>query len=181
MLIYDRFADTAAAPPARSLVLTHEERARSRLALMADDGVALGLRLPRGTVLRDGDWLSTEDGQTARVVAAIQPLARVSADSPLALLRVVYHLANRHVPAQLREGEVLVERDPVLEHMLAHLGAQVMHVEAAFEPEPGAYEGHAHAPHSHGHHHHADEVDEVSATVGEALSIAAHERRLAGA
>lgn len=187
MLLYTRLVDTGAVPPACTLTLTHQERARSRLALMGEDGTAIGISLPRGTVLRDGDWLATEDGQTARVAAAPEPLLRVSAASPLALLRVVYHLANRHVPAQIGEDAVLIEPDPVLEHLLVHLGARVEAVNAAFAPEPGAYEGSgasAHGHHHHhgsGHHHHGDDFDEVSAKVGEALSIAAHARRLGAA
>jgi urease accessory protein len=100
----------------------------------------------------------------------------VTAGSPLALMRAVYHLANRHVAAQLAADHVLIERDPVLASMLVGLGAQVELVEAPFAPESGAYAGgHGHG-HGHGHAH-CDEIDEVSATVGEQLSIAAHARR----
>jgi urease accessory protein len=80
------------------------------------------------------------------------------------------------VPAQLALDHVLIERDPVLESMLRGLGAQVEHVEAPFDPEGGAY--HAHGAygdeHAHATHGHCDEIDAVSATIGEQLSIAAH-------
>jgi urease accessory protein len=163
-----------AAPPAgaRVLRLTHEERARSRLAGVCEDGTACAVLLPRGTVLRDGMLLADEAGACVRVVAAPQPLARVSADSPLALLRVVYHLANRHVAAQLAADSVLIERDAVIERMLAALGARIDRVEAPFEPEPGAFAGHGHA-HAHDH-------DDTSATLGERLSIEAHRARGTG-
>ena len=99
-------------------------------------------------------------------------MAKITAPSPLALMRAIYHLANRHVAAQIATDHVLIERDPVLEHMLAGLGATVQHIEAPFDPEAGAYDG----QHAHGHVH-DDEVDEVSATIGEQLSIAAHRAR----
>jgi urease accessory protein len=150
------------------LKLTHDERARSRLAAMLPDGSAVALRLPHGTLLRDGAVLAAEDGALLVVAAAVQPLARISAESPLALLRAVYHLANRHVPAQLTADAVLIERDAVLERMLAALGARVEHIEAPFEPEAGAY--HAHGAHSHG----IDAEDAAAGSIGEALSIAAH-------
>ncbi len=86
----------------------------------------------------------------------------------------MYHLANRHVPAQLAVDHALIERDPVLEAMLRGLGARVEHIDAPFDPEGGAY---------HGEHHHGpshrEEVDAVSATIGEQLSIAAHAQRKA--
>ncbi len=158
---------------ARVLHLTADERAKSRVAAMFDDGTAAAIVLPRGRVLRDGSWLQAESGEVAHIEASAQPLARVTAASIHQLLRVVYHLANRHVPAQIKAEAVLIERDAVLERMLASLGATVEHVELPFEPEAGAYDG--------GHHHgHAAEIDDASRNVGEALSIAAHRARAAG-
>jgi len=157
------------------LRLTYDERVKQRLATMSVDGQAVAILLQdakRGTVLTGGTVLAGDDGVFAIVEAAAQPLARITADSPLALLRATYHLANRHVPAQLATDAVLIERDPILESMLRGLGAQVEHLEAPFDPEGGAY----HGGHHHGHSH-QDAVDEVSATVGEQLSIAAHRQR----
>lgn len=155
------------------LSLVYDDRVRSRLASMLSNGTAVAILLPRGTVLRSGSVLSSDDGTLALVEAAPQPLARITASAPLQLLRAVYHLANRHVPAQLCIDHVLIERDPVLERMLVALGASIEHAELPFEPEAGAYFADEHGSgHSHGTHH--DEVDDVSATVGEQLSIAAH-------
>jgi urease accessory protein len=172
-----RFTQVLDAPPAADararavrLRLRHDERARSRLAAMTVDGQAAAVVLPRGTVLADGTFLAGDDGALALVEAAPQALARISAASPLALLRAVYHLANRHVAAQLTADAVLIERDAVLEAMLASHGAQIEHVEAPFEPEAGAYHG------GHGHALHDDDAA-GSASIGEQLSIAAHARR----
>lgn len=158
-----------------TLVLPFEERVRQRLATVVADGpqrgsaVALLLDAPRGSVLRDGTVLAGPGGALAIVRAAPQPVARVTAADALTLLRAVYHLANRHVPAQLALDAVLIERDPVLERMLVALGAQVAHVEAPFDPEPGAYGG--------GHRHDSDGGADPGATIGEQLSIAAHRTR----
>lgn len=168
--LLDRPPTAEEAARAVRLCLSFDERVKSRLATMSADGEAVAILLPRGSVMRDGAWLAGDDGELAAVTAAPQPVARVTAASPLALLRAVYHLANRHIPAQLAADHALIERDPVLEAMLRGLGARIEHIEATFDPEGGAY----HEGHGHSHH---DEVDEVSATVGEQLSIAAHERR----
>lgn len=168
-----RFTRVVDAPPAQALAggalrlrLTWDERVRSRLAAMSDDGTAVAIVLPRGTVLRGGSVLAGDDGALARVEAAPQPLARISADAPLLLLRAVYHLANRHVPAQIEPDAVLIERDPVLERMAIGLGARVEHVVAPFEPEAGAYH--------EGGHSHGVALDDPARTIGEELSIAAH-------
>lgn len=196
--------------PSHVLRMTYDERVRSRYVASCEDGCEVAIFLARGTVLRDGDVVVSEDGVGVLVRAADQPLARVTTPGPLELLRAVYHLANRHVAAALSKECVLIERDPVLERMLVSLGATVEHVDAAFDPEPGAYHGrdggdhhearghhhdhqhdhdddhdhahdHAHGyGHGHGHGHgHDDEVDQVSATVGEQLSLEAFRRRMA--
>jgi urease accessory protein len=157
------------ATSAPRLPLTYRERAKSRLAAMLPDGRAVAIVLPRGTVMRNGSVLAGDNGVAVIVEAVAEPLTRVTAPSDLALMRAVYHLANRHVPAQLASDHFLIERDPVLERMLVGLGARVEHVEAAFDPESGAYDSHGHG--------HAGEIDIVSATVGEQLSIAAHRER----
>jgi len=158
------------------LCLSWEQRVRSRLALMLDDGEAVAILLPRGTVLRDGALLAGDDGRCVRIVAAPQPLLRVTAPAPLALLRAVYHLANRHVAAQIAPDHLLIERDPVLAEMLRRLGAVVAEVEGPFDPEAGAY-----GPHAHGSHGHDEPADPVAASLGEQLSIEAHRRAAAAA
>jgi len=159
-----------------ALPLTFDERShagRGRLATTLADGTAVALLLAahrRGAALEHGAVLEGDDGELAIVVAALQPLTRVSAATPVALLRALYHLANRHVAAQIASDHVLIERDPVLERMLLALGARIEHAELAFEPEPGAYD--------RGAHHHAESAgDEAAATIGEQLSIAAHRAR----
>lgn len=171
MLRLTALSSNAAPADAPRLALAYHDRVKSRLAALLPDGRAVAITLPRGSVMRGGAVLTGDDGACVVVDAVTEPLARVTADSPLALLRAVYHLANRHVAAQLAPDAALIERDPVLERMLVGLGARVEHVEAPFEPEAGAYDA-AHG-HSQGHAHGSD-VDEASATIGEQLSIAAH-------
>lgn len=163
-------APSAALAPAHEVELGYDERVKSRLAGVCRDGTAVAILLPRGTVMRDGTLLGTDDGVAVRVIAAAQPVMRVTAPTPLDLLRAVYHLANRHVPAQLAADHALIERDPVLEKMLVALGARVEALSMPFDPEPGAYGG----GHSHG------EPDPASATLGEQLSIEAHRTKAGG-
>ena len=71
------------------------------------------------------------------------------------LARLAWHVGNRHTPAEIGDGRILVQRDHVIEEMLARLGAAVRHVTAPFRPEGGAY-GHGR---THGHHHGGAEDD----------------------
>ena len=130
------------------LVLTHEQRCKSRLRV--DDAA---FALPRGRVLHAGDRITSTDGREFEIVAAPEKLAHIESSE---LARVAYHLGNRHVPLQIGPGFVRIAEDHVLEEMARKLGARVSHVEAPFEPEAGAY-GHQHDEMGHGgkiHDHH---------------------------
>ena len=142
---------------AAQLVLDWDIRQKSRFDTVASDERHVGVFLPRGTVVRGGDVLLTQDGSLLRVVAAPQPVLRITAcpDHPaheqaFDLMRAAYHLGNRHVPLQIEAGFLRYQHDHVLDDMVIGLGLSVAVEEAPFEPEAGAYKN---APASHGHHH----------------------------
>jgi urease accessory protein len=126
-----------AAQSAGRLSLAFERRQRSRQRAMLDSGEEIGMVMPRGEVLRGGDRVLASDGRVFEVVSAPERLLHIEAPS---LARIAYHLGNRHVPVQVGEGFLRIAEDHVLENMLRRLGAKVMHIEAPFEPEGGAYQ-----------------------------------------
>jgi urease accessory protein len=148
-----------------SVRLTFDERNRRRLRYVALGGTEFVLDLPRATVMHDGDGLKLENGQVIAVEAAPESLVEVTAPDRRALLRLAWHIGNRHLPAQLEESRILIRDDHVIVAMLQGLGATVRPLEAAFTPEAGAYSsagghgagaGHGAAGHSvfiHGHSH----------------------------
>ena len=144
MLITQRLEPDPDAVASFTLVLTAEERTRSRHRFESEDGQAVFLRLPRGTVLRDGDLLQAEaDGSLVRVIAKPELVLNVTALSPQLLLRAAYHLGNRHVPVEITATYLRLSPDPVLQTMLLQLGMEVREAVLPFQPELGAY-GHAH-------------------------------------
>jgi len=132
--------------------LSYEQRQRSRLRVRLDDGREAGILLDRGEPLRDGDLLGADGGAVVQVSAAPEPLSVAVSDDWLLLARACYHLGNRHVALQIAPGRLCWLHDHVLDAMVRGLGLEVGSDQAPFEPEPGAYGGHAHGP-SHGHAH----------------------------
>jgi len=130
--------------------LDHEARHRRRVALTGEGGTVFLLDLEQARVLRGGDALRLEDGRLVRVEAAPERLLEVRTDNPLRLLRLAWHIGNRHTPAELSDEALYIQADHVLEEMVRGLGATTRIVERPFEPERGAYDGHAHDGHSHG-------------------------------
>lgn len=154
----DRVADT--------LLLDHEARHRRRVSMTAEGGLAFLLDLDRATALDDGDALKLEDGRLVQVRAAPERLIEIRTDNPLRLMKVGWHLGNRHVATEIGADVLHIGFDHVLLEMVRGLGATAREVERPFRPERGAYEGghdhghhgHDHASHdhgSHGHDHHA--------------------------
>lgn len=127
------------------LVLTFEQRQKSRLRVRSETGDDVALVLERGKVRRGGERVTSVDGRDFEIVSAPEKLAHIEAAD---LTRVAYHLGNRHVPVEIGTGFLRIARDHVLEEMARRLGAKVTHVEAPFEPEGGAY--HLHEEMGHG-------------------------------
>ncbi|WP_017653432.1 urease accessory protein UreE [Fortiea contorta] len=123
-----------------TLALTAEERHRSRHRFEMEDGTVVFVRLPRGTVLRDGDILQDENYcDLIRIVAKSEPVLTVFARTPHLLLRAAYHLGNRHLPVEITPEYLRLSPDPVLRIMLEQMGLEVKAENLPFHPETGAY------------------------------------------
>jgi urease accessory protein len=138
-----------------SVTLDFDRRHRRRLRLATDSGAELLLDLPKAAALAAGDGLRTEGGAWIEVRAAEEPLLEVTCGDAHRLLRLAWHIGNRHVPAEIAPTAIRIRPDHVIAAMLRGLGAAVREIVAPFQPEGGAYAeegGHAHG-HHHGHDH----------------------------
>jgi urease accessory protein len=153
--------------PADTIVLDFDDRHRRRMAMTGTRGLEFLLDLENAVALRGGDALVLDDGRLIEVVAAPEPLLEIRGSDPQHLVRVAWHLGNRHLPTQIMDKGLRIRRDHVIEAMVKGLGARVIEIEAPFDPEGGAYAGggHAHAPegephgdaaHGHSAHDHGD-------------------------
>jgi urease accessory protein len=143
---------------AATIELDWDVRQKSRFDATDSQGRQIGVFLPRGTAVRGGDVLVAEDGSLIRVIAAPQPVLRITHctahGTPFDLTRAAYHLGNRHVPIELKPDHLKIEPDHVLADMLRSMHLIVVAAEEAFEPEGGAYGSHEHshgADHDHSH------------------------------
>lgn len=155
--------------PADTIVLAFDDRHRRRMAMTGTRGLEFLLDLEQAVALRGGDALVLEDGRLVEVVAAAEPLLEIRGRDPLHLVRLAWHLGNRHLPTQVMAKALRIRRDHVIAEMAKGLGAKVIEIEAPFDPEGGAYaapheaahdhahdhdHGHAHDHHAHDHHGH---------------------------
>jgi urease accessory protein len=143
---------------ADSVRLDHDLRNRRRMVFTTVAGDSVLLDMPRPVHLRGGDRLQLEDGALIRVEAMDEALTEISASSTAALVRIAWHLGNRHLPTQLMPGDtggtLRIRHDHVIEDMVAGLGGTCALLMAPFDPEGGAYAGEEGDPALSGHHHH---------------------------
>jgi urease accessory protein len=152
-----RWQDTAA----DTVVLDFDDRHRRRMAMTGTRGLEFLLDLENVVALRGGDALVLDDGRLVEVVAAAEPLLEIKGRDPQHLVRIAWHLGNRHLPTQIMTKALRIRRDHVIEAMVKGLGARVIEIEAPFDPEGGAYEGSGHGhEHDHGRHHHDHAADD---------------------
>ncbi|MGH1572161.1 urease accessory protein UreE [Methylobacterium sp. P31] len=140
------------------VVLDHGDRHRRRVAMRGTGGLGFLLDLPEPAVLEDGDALVLDDGRLVWIEAAPERLLEIRAPSDHALKRLIWHIGNRHIPAEIGTDAVWIAHDHVLAEMVRGLGGSAEPVERPFRPEGGAYSGghgHAHPHGGHHHHHHA--------------------------
>ena len=145
-----------------SVTLAYVDRFLRRKVLTAASGLRFLVDLEHTTSLGPHDAFVLDDGRKVQVVPAPEALIEVTGD----LARLAWHIGNRHTPAQIEPGRILIQADHVMADMLAHLGATTRAVTEPFTPEGGAYghgrtQGHdhtaTHGPDADHHHGHADE------------------------
>ena len=140
----------------RAVTLDFEARHRRRIRLTLDDGELILLNLPRAVAMSDGDGLQIEDGRWVRVQASKERLVEIRHPDPEQIVRLAWHLGNRHLPTDICGQLLRIRPDHVIEGMLRDMGADLRPVTVSFQPEGGAYAGHSHShhdgetPHHHG-------------------------------
>ncbi|WP_298430882.1 urease accessory protein UreE [uncultured Jannaschia sp.] len=127
-------------------VLTYEDRFLRRKVLTTEGGARLLVDLAHTTSLNHGDALVLSGGGHVEIAAAPEPLLAVTGPD---MVRIAWHVGNRHTPCQIEPERLLIQRDHVIADMLARIGAEAVEVIEPFTPEGGAY-GHGR---THGHSH----------------------------
>ncbi|MEA2787952.1 MAG: urease accessory protein [Acetobacteraceae bacterium] len=134
------------------VLIDYDRRFRRRIVLATVLGAEVRIDLPQAVRLRDGDGLLVESG-VVRVCAQAEELMEIHAHTDGELIRIAWHLGNRHLPVQLLNRLIRIRADHVIAEMVQGLGGHVGLIRAPFDPEAGAYSAGGHS------HHHGDDDD----------------------
>lgn len=135
------------------VVIDYDDRHRRRILLRTETGAKLLLDLAQAVRLRDGDGLALDNDGVVLVCARPEKLLEIHAHEEGELVRIAWHLGNRHLPVQLLDDRIRIRADHVIQAMVEGLGGHVEEIDAPFDPEAGAYSG------GHHHHHHRHDDD----------------------
>ena len=103
------------------VLIDFDRRHRRRILLRTEQGREVLLDLPQAVRLRDGDGLAV-DGRVVRVCAKPEPLLEIHAHEEGELVRIAWHLGNRHLPVQLLGDRIRIRADHVIREMVEGLG-----------------------------------------------------------
>jgi urease accessory protein len=117
------------------VVLDADDRQRRRAVLKGGGGTEFLLDFASPVTLRDGDGLVLDDGSIIRVAGQAESLVEIATKRPPDIVRIAWHIGNRHTDMQVAGEKLRIRRDHVLEDMLRGLGASVSPLDAPFDPE----------------------------------------------
>lgn len=123
-----------------------EGRQKRRIVLKTQQGEEFMINLAHTLTLGDGDAFKLEDGRLIGVIAAPESLYEIKGQDRLHMLRLAWHLGNRHLATEITPEALYIREDHVIGHMIEGLGGRVSPLQRPFQPESGAYA-------VNGHHH----------------------------
>ena len=122
------------------LTLNSDQRRILRGKKISDCNQEVLLQLPRGGKLNDGDVLLTNYDQLfVKIIAQKEKLLEISSKSKLELIKVAYHLGNRHLEIEIYKDILLAKKNYIIEDLLKNFNVNFIEIEKKFFPETGAF------------------------------------------
>jgi len=91
-----------------TITLGWEDRLHARARRRSDGGLAFGLSVPRGTVLRGGDCLVLDEVKAVVVVIEQpEPVFLIEPHTPQEWGLYAYHIGNRHQPLMITDAGIV--------------------------------------------------------------------------
>ena len=122
------------------LTLSSDQRRVFRGKRKSDCNQELQLQLPREGKLNDGDILLTNQKKLfVHIIAQREKLIKNTAKTNIELIKVAYHLGNRHVEIEINENILFTKSDYIIEELLKNFDVVFSKVEKKFFPAIGAF------------------------------------------
>ena len=118
-----------------TITIGWEERLRARGRRFSDQGLAFATTLPRGTILRAGDWLLVDEHQVAiEVVEHAEPVLVVTPKSAVEWGLFGYLIGNSHQPIMITPDAIVCADLPGMEQVLTYHNIEFARGHQPFTP-----------------------------------------------
>ncbi len=129
-----------------TITLTYDQRFVRRKKLVSDNNFGFLVNLSETVSLKKNDGFLLDNGSIILIKSAEEELLEITSNN---LMKITWHIGNRHIPCQIENERLLIQVDKVIEKLIIKLGGHVKKVKEEFNPEGGAYG----LGRTHGHKH----------------------------
>ena len=102
--------------------------------------------MPETISVNKDEGFLLENDQIILIKYAKETLIEIKSDD---LIKIAWHIGNRHIPCQIENDRLLIQEDKVIEKLIIRLGGSIKTILEEFCPEGGAYG----LGRTHGHKH----------------------------
>ena len=129
-----------------TITLNYHERFIRRKKLVSDNNFEFLVNLPETISVNKDEGFLLENNQIILIKYAKETLIEIKSDD---LIKIAWHIGNRHIPCQIENDRLLIQEDKVIEKLIIRLGGSIKTILEEFCPEGGAYG----LGRTHGHKH----------------------------
>ena len=129
-----------------TITLTYDQRFIRRKKLVSDNDFEFLVNLSETVSLKKNEGFLLDNGSIILIKSAEEELLEITSNN---LMKITWHIGNRHIPCQIENERLLIQTDKVIENLIIKLGGSVKNVKEEFNPEGGAYG----LGRTHGHKH----------------------------
>ena len=129
-----------------TITLNYHERFIRRKKLVSDNNFEFLVNLPETISVNKDEGFLLENNQIILIKYAQETLIEIKSDD---LIKIAWHIGNRHIPCQIENDRLLIQEDKVIEKLIIRLGGSIKTILEEFCPEGGAYG----LGRTHGHKH----------------------------
>ena len=119
-----------------TITLTYDQRFIRRKKLVSDNNFGFLVNLSETVSLKKNDGFLLDNGSIILIKSAEEELLEITSNN---LMKITWHIGNRHIPCQIENERLLIQVDKVIENLIIKLGGHVKKVKEEFNPEGGAY------------------------------------------
>ncbi|MGL4654566.1 MAG: urease accessory protein UreE [Sarcina sp.] len=109
-------------PHMEKIYLKSDELLKRINRVTSDHGHEYGITLDKKEVLKDGDILFNDGHNMIIVVVKSDDVLIIKPETIDEMGRIAHNLGNRHLPAQFRDGMMILEYDKLVEDLLKEEG-----------------------------------------------------------